>query len=178
MIDAANRAGGEDNITVVLFRLAESGPDEDTLSGLEGLELPEMPVEVVEGTPNGAATDITVVDRPIPTGKPSSGRGRAAKVMVITGGILLLFAGLAAASLYGLSRAHFVGATADGHVAVYQGVPWNLLGGAKLYREVYVSNLLTEQLSPEERQRLFDHQLTSESTAKARIAPYEQEANP
>jgi protein phosphatase len=53
LVDAANRGGGEDNITVVLFALAEAGAhtagdtqtfaapaaedDEDTLSGLEGV---------------------------------------------------------------------------------------------------------------------------------------------
>ena len=36
---AANESGGEDNITVVLFTLAEAGEDEDTLSGLEGYRI-------------------------------------------------------------------------------------------------------------------------------------------
>lgn len=93
--------------------------------------------------------------------------------------VLLLFAGLAAAALWGLSRAHFVGADQDGRVAVYQGVPWDLFGGGvKLYRERYVSQLRTFQLSPEERTKLFDHELVSQETARSRIAVYEQEATP
>jgi hypothetical protein len=93
--------------------------------------------------------------------------------------VLGLFGGLVAAALWGLSRAHFVGATDDGRVAVYQGVPWDLIGGAKLYRETYVSPvLLAVQLSPDERRELFDHDLMSEEDARARIASYEEEANP
>jgi hypothetical protein len=91
--------------------------------------------------------------------------------------VLVLFAALAGVALWGLSRAHFVGAGDDGRVTVYQGVPWEVLG-VKLYREIYVSSLLALQLSPEERTELFDHELVSEAEALARIAPYEEEAKP
>jgi hypothetical protein len=63
-------------------------------------------------------------------------------------------------------------------VAVYQGVPWDLAGDVKLYRETYVSRLLAVQLSPAERTELFDHDLTGEEAALARIRPYEEEAAP
>ncbi len=93
--------------------------------------------------------------------------------------MLALFAGLAGLALWGLSRAHFVGADSTGHVVVYQGVPWNLRSaGLELYREIYVSRLLAVQLSPEERAALFDHSLVSENEARSRIAPYEEEAAP
>jgi serine/threonine protein phosphatase PrpC len=180
LVEAANDAGGEDNITVVLFALDESGPDEDTLSGLEGLRLPAMPAEApgLAGE-DGSARDTTVAGRPLRSSRRERDRrGRGGRALLVAGGIVLLFAGVAAAALFGLSRAHFVGATDDGHVAVYQGVPWNFIAGTKLYREVYVSNLLAEQLSPDERRRLFDHDLMSEAAAKARIAPYEQQAEP
>ena len=62
-----------------------------------------------------------------------------------------MLAGLAGAAVFGLSRAHFVGAQGNGHVAVYQGVPWNLPFGVHLYRDVYESPLLAVQLSQAER---------------------------
>jgi protein phosphatase len=164
LVDEANRGGGEDNVTVVLFSLVESGEDEDTLSGLEGLRLPE-PVAAPPPASDGAVAPA----------RPPHRRGRSARWLVVLLLVLLLFGGLAAAALWGLSRAHFVGATSDGRVAVYQGVPWDLVGGVKLYREVYVSNLLVEQLSLQERRSLFDHELSSEDAAKARIRPYEQQ---
>jgi hypothetical protein len=92
--------------------------------------------------------------------------------------VLVLFAAVAAVALWGLSRAHFVGVGEDGRVTVYQGVPWNLVGSVHLYREVYVSNLLAVQLTPEERQALLDHELVSEAEAKAQIAVYERQAFP
>jgi hypothetical protein len=100
------------------------------------------------------------------------------KALVIVIAVLLSFAGLAALALFGLSRSHFVGADEDGRVAVYQGVPWEIFGGVKLYREIYVSTLLALQLSPEERQELFDHSLLSEDEARSRVRAYEEEATP
>ena len=178
LVAAANESGGEDNITVVLFTLADAGEDEDTLSGLEGyrIEPPPPPPEPVEVDGGG-----DTVLRPLPVrtemALPPPQR-RAGRLALIVAGILALFAGIAALALWGLSRAHFVGATDQGRLAVYQGVPWDLFSGAKLYRETYVSRLLTSQLSPDERRDLFDHDLMSEDDARARLAPYEEEAAP
>ncbi len=83
-----------------------------------------------------------------------------------------------AAALWGLSRANFIGAGDDGHVAIYQGIPWDLGGGAHLYRARYVSPLQAVQLSPAERAHLFDHDLVSYATARADIRPYEAEGAP
>jgi protein phosphatase len=184
LIGEANAAGGEDNVTVVLFAVEEAGEDEDTLSGIEGFSIPlPEPVPDVdpEAQPSGG---VTVVDRVLPA-RPATTtaevlpppRRQTSRVIVIVLLVIALFVGLAALALWGLSRAHFVGATVDGRVAVYQGVPWDLAGGVKLYRETYVSRLQTVQLSPEERKELFDHDLTGEETAIARIRPYEAEAD-
>jgi PPM family protein phosphatase len=93
LVASANRSGGEDNITVVFFEIAEEAQapeetakmpaldgdddDEDTLSGLEGLTLPEE-------------------TGPVPgTGQDRSSRWRAVAVVLA---ILLIL--LAAAALY------------------------------------------------------------------------------
>jgi hypothetical protein len=81
-------------------------------------------------------------------------------------------------ALFGLSRAYFVGADADGNVTVYQGVPFDFSDGVGLYRERYVSRLQAAQLSPEERAELFDHQLVSYDRARERVTAYEDEAVP
>ena len=44
-----------------------------------------------------------------------------------------------------------------------------------LYRTVYVSPLLAAQLSQAERQRLFDHSLRSEDSARAEVRRYEEQ---
>jgi protein phosphatase len=187
LVGSANREGGEDNITVVLFSLAEGeaqeASDEDTLSGIRAVEAPEpqrlapaaIPPQAPPPLPPTAATN----GQPLAASAPARRPRRVPRALLITLLVLLLFAGLAAAALWGLSRAHFVGADQEGHVVVYQGVPWDLFGGGvKLYRETYVSQLQAFQLSPEERAELFDHELVSQETAQSLIAGYEQEATP
>src|SRR4029079_196602 len=77
--------------------------------------------------------------------------------------------------VWGLWRWHFGGAESDGHVVVYQGLPWNVVGSVKLYRPVYVSPLLAAQLSQAERQELFDHSLRSDASARAVVRRYEEQ---
>jgi protein phosphatase len=188
LIGEANAAGGEDNVTVVLFAVAEAGEDEDTLSGLEGFRIPPpepVPDPDPEAGPSGGVTVVqralssqAVAEEPPRTDVLPPPPRRTRRWLLVILLVLALFVGLAALALWGLSRAHFVGATADGRVAVYQGVPWDLAGDVKLYRETYVSRLLAVQLSPAERKELFDHDLTGEEAAIARIRPYEEEAFP
>ncbi len=174
LVAEANRNGGEDNVTVVLFSVAATLPDEDTMSGLEGLRIPFVPSDQTGDGGAPAAPPRPPAAHTTPTARR---RGRSARWLAVLVVLVAVFAGLTAAALFGLSRAHFVGATENGRVAVYQGVPWDL-AGVRLYREVYVSNLLVEQLSPEERQALFDHDLTAEETAREEIHPYEEEVEP
>jgi protein phosphatase len=171
LVQLANRKGGEDNITVVLFSIEEGEPgDEDTLSGLSvptaASDVPSPP----RAEPAGKRRHTTAM----PATPPRSGIGRALLLVVL---VLVLFAGVAAVALWGLSRAHFIGVDTEGRFAVYQGVPWEVLG-VELYRETYVSPLLALQLSPEERRQLLDHELVSDAEARARLAPYEDEASP
>jgi hypothetical protein len=179
LVATANREGGEDNITVVLFALEGGDPseptDDDTLSGLE---VPA--ITLTDAAPLPAATTNGQPEQSAPRAAVSAPRPRSARrAAIVIALVLVLFAGLAALALWGLSRAHFVGADEQGRVVVYQGVPWNLFGDSvKLYRETYVSRLLATQLTPAEREQLFDHSLIGEGAARAEIARYEQEATP
>jgi len=178
LVKAANRGGGEDNITVLLFEIGEAAErtdesaapdeedDEDTLSGLEG-------VPVVTARPDEWATDGDVPDAAIghPAGKK---RSRARIYWIAALVILLAIIGL---GLFGLSQSHFVGAQKDGHVAVYQGLPYDI-AGIHLYRTVFVSRLLAGQLTQPERQHLFDHDLRSFESARDAIHRYEEEIPP
>ena len=170
LVTTANRSGGEDNITVVLFAFEEGDPsDEDTFSGLE------VPAAILEAPAPEPLQHPGVA--PV-AGKPPAEPHRVSRALLVVVLVLLLFAGLAGLALWGLSRTHFVGADSEGRVVVYQGVPWDLVGGVDLYREIYVSRLLAAQLSPEERRKLFDHSLVSEAEARSQVAVYEREAEP
>ena len=85
---------------------------------------------------------------------------------------------LAALVVWSLSRSYFVGAQKDGHVAVYQGFPWNIVGSVRLYRVRYESPVLAGQLSRAERRRLFDHNLQSYEPAVQAVKRYEAEVVP
>ena len=146
LVRAANKGGGEDNITVVFFEIADAADTHERT-----LALP--PVEAEE------EDTLDELDRvaPIATedGRPAahpSGRRRGPVLAALA---LVVLVGACGFVVWGLWRSHFVGAEQDGHVAVYQGVPWNIVGNVRLYRVVYVSPLLAAQLSGAERRQLF-----------------------
>jgi PPM family protein phosphatase len=198
LVKAANRAGGEDNVTAVLFELAVgpteaadetavlrrdgggADPDlEDTLTGLERTATAEAPAAILEreevgwpGEDDEREADARAETAPA---RPAPRRRRTwPRRMVLTAAALAFVALVAAVAFWALSRANFVGADEDGNLAVYQGLPYDLGGGVNLYRVRYVSRLQAVQLTPAEREELLGHDLVSYDEARARLAHYEQ----
>jgi serine/threonine protein phosphatase PrpC len=198
LVKAANRAGGEDNITVVLFKVegapaeledtAIAGPNgrgeeadlEDTLSGLEAPTLrAAAPAAVLDREAEEERTEEwgPPADQAEPEPKRRAERHWGRKVLWALLAVTFVLA-LIAAAFWALSRANFIGADEDGNVVVYQGVPYGLGGGVDLFRARYVSRLKAVQLTEAERKGLFDHSLVSYDDARDRIAPYEAEGVP
>jgi PPM family protein phosphatase len=161
LVEAANRGGGEDNITVVLFEIVESGAEQA-----------EAPTRDSDDITLTELDQIPTLERVPPPVSPRRSRRPRTIAVASVAVVLALAAGL---GLWGLSRAHFVGAERSGHIAVYQGVPWDLFGGIRLYRLQYRSPVLAAQLSQAERQRLFDHHLESSGKALREVRSYEQD---
>ncbi len=186
LVRAANTGGGEDNVTVVLFRLdPDEAIDEPLVAPGPGAAVAESePESDLEDTltglpPVAPATTVEEVAAPQPAPeRPRRRRPRWRKRILWAALGLGFVALLLGAALYGLSRAYFVGADENGSVTVYQGVPFDLSDGVGLYRERYVSRLQSAQLAPDERSGLFDHELLSYDQARARVAEYEAEAVP
>jgi serine/threonine protein phosphatase PrpC len=195
LVKAANRSGGEDNITVVLFSVEGEEALEETLARGDGCGSDEVLEDTLSGLPvppelaaAGTAVVAPPTDEPAgwpeepvepavaaPPKPPPPRRRRWPRrlfwaVVALTGVALL-----AAGALWGLSRANFVGADDEGNITVYQGVPFDFSDGVGLYRERYVSPLRASQLSPEERAELFDHELLSYDEARARVAELEEQ---
>ena len=172
LVRAANKSGGEDNITVVFFEIQA---DEDAAERTVTLPPPEQEAGAE------ADEDATLDELDAVPAVQTARRGRERKEhpvrrrVVFVSLLLLLVLIAGGLGVWGLWRSHFVGAEPDGHVAVYQGVPWNIAGNVHLYRTVYESPLLTAQLSRSERKKLFDHSLRSKSSALDEVRRYEEQ---
>jgi serine/threonine protein phosphatase PrpC len=217
LVDAANAAGGEDNITAVAARLeAEEPPTGAAAAAVvaddrETGEI-DVPSERASAEPAGESTAVAVAvpppdgegdreaveslsSRPVPVPLPRSGETLISVPAVVTGfgsgapvrrrgraRRLGVFASVAAlmlcvlwAALIGLRWSHFVGVDpATGKVAVYQGIPYDLGEGVKLFTLVHVSRIPAATLPAARRKRLFDHSLRSSESARAVVAKLEQ----
>lgn len=83
-------------------------------------------------------------------------------------GVLVLFVvlGLLVSAAYlALQSVYFIGTDQRGLVTVYNGLPYELPGGIKLYTSAYVSGVSASMLAPAHRQALLDHSLRSEGNA-------------
>jgi PPM family protein phosphatase len=106
LVDSANQAGGEDNITVVL-------------------------IDVVDGDSAPAATRPPVMRSSTPTqdsDDTGSGRGWGRRLAWGIAVIILVAGGLLAARWFVLNHAWFVGTNAAGVITIYKGIPDEFAG--------------------------------------------------
>jgi len=184
LIDEANRAGGRDNITVILFRLEEVG------SALGSDQPTVVAVPVPSAGPAANATGVAVAPPPPAVARPNTARlaplarthgrpagggaltppgrrgrrySRTAAALLATVIVLFLFGGggwLATRQLY------FIGTDSQGFVTIYRGLPYDLVGGVRLYEVFYESGVPASTLAATERARLLNHDLRSQSDAQ------------
>ena len=152
LVRAALAAGGEDNVTAIVFRVGEvreqAAAPSDQRAGA-GKVLPDA----IDDEDTGAL-------------------GLRAVAIALGAGVLAV--ALAVGTLVGLRESHFIGAdTSTGRVAIFQGVPFDLPFGVHLYHVVYESTVSYASLTARQRQTLFDHTLRSDSSALATLHPYE-----
>jgi len=128
LVRAANRAGGIDNITAVILDFAEDGSGGGRTKREAIPHQPTKPHAVPTTTPV-ERTDITVVDRPIPSPPPKD-RSRARLVRRLGVGtgvtVAVVVLGIVALRFY-LDTQWFVGVS-SGRVAVFRGVPAEVAG--------------------------------------------------
>jgi protein phosphatase len=147
LVRAANAAGGADNITALLFRVGDGPP----------VTAAEVPPETT------LLPDMEFADEP----QPKRRRGFRRLLFVLSA--LVVSGALVLGGLAALREAHFVGAGDDGNLAIYQGVPYDVVGDLRLYRRIRTSAIPVATLTPAERATLFDHKIVSLDDAQARI---------
>jgi serine/threonine protein phosphatase PrpC len=156
LIDEANRAGGRDNITVVLFQVED----------------PESPIP---------ATDQPTLIAPARTARERDGAVTgAARKERRTGAILARLAiGLAVLAVvvgglfYASRQIWFLGTDSAGRVALYQGLPYELPMGISLYDEKYSTAVQTSELTPQRQNSVTGHSLRSKDDATSLIEDIE-----
>ena len=192
LVEAANEAGGRDNITAVSFRFedvakpAEDADPEDrpTLVGSaaerEGLTTDEVrrgaaaqretvlrqePVRPAARSRSAAAQEDT----------PSRRRGfrRAGKVLLA----LLLIAGLGLGAWFANRQVWFLGTDDGGRVALYRGLPYELPLGIDLYERRYASPIQTDSLPRRRQDAVTDHDLRSRDDAVSLVEDIERMAS-
>jgi len=203
LVEAANGAGGKDNITVVLFRVASDGEgedDSDTLAGQDTdgeVSAAAVREAVAEDDAEEAGTmalgaEEAERERAAAAAPPARRRPgvrvlpperRAARLRrrpAIAGAVVLLALAAAAVGLYvGSRQFYFLGTNARGVVTLYRGLPYDLPFGVHLYTEEYASSVPALSIADRrERTHLLNHQLRSKNDASSRLRELERSETP
>ncbi len=174
LIDAANDAGGRDNITVVLFRLEEVGSvsvdEQQTVAGVAAPTAAEVraAVEAAELQGPPPPRQMAPPAKPprrlhphVPRRSPDRPKRRKRRFIAPLVIVLIILAPIVGGGILADQAVYFLGTTPDGSVAVFQGVPYKLPFGVNLYSTEYVSGLTPAQLPDSRRHDLLSHQLRS-----------------
>ncbi len=167
LVEAANEAGGRDNITVVAFRLEEGeavGADDGaTLVG---------PTAADEGL---TADAVRAGSRERGAARPRRTRLRtAAKVLAV----LIILAGIGVAAVWGARQVYFLGIDEGGRIAIYRGLPYDLPLDVSLYTEQYSVGVQAESIPADRRGSITDHELRSRDDAVSLLDDLEASAVP
>jgi PPM family protein phosphatase len=177
LIDAANAAGGRDNITVILFRVEEVGggatADQATMVGEAAPKASEvheaLAAEERATTATATATRPEVEDKPRAPKRPlpptSAPRKRRRRLPFAIVAVVAVVAVLGVAAWLATRAVFFVGTDSSGVVTIYRGLPYELPLGLKLYEQYYASGVPATELPARRRRSLLDNELRSRSDA-------------
>ncbi|MFL5854606.1 MAG: Stp1/IreP family PP2C-type Ser/Thr phosphatase [Solirubrobacteraceae bacterium] len=177
LIDAANAAGGRDNITVILFRVEEAGggatADQATMVGEAAPKASEVHEALASEEPATTATATatrTEVEqkqrapkRPLPPASAPHKRRRRLPFAIVA--VVAVVAVLGVAAWLATRAVFFVGTDSSGVVTIYRGLPYELPLGLKLYEQYYASGVPATELPARRRRSLLDNELRSRSDA-------------
>ena len=149
LIDLANEAGGDDNITVVVIDFESAGASRRIVPAAEPNEdegsAPREDGRLQESAPPSTPAPMRERDE-----EPESERPRqrwVGKLVVALLVLALLAGGSYAAARYTLSNSWYVGLASSGEIAIYSGIPDDI-AGLEL-REVEATSSITLEDLPE-----------------------------
>ena len=144
LVDAANEAGGEDNITVIVIDVKGGGSNGAVAAATATPEREDTPLT------REPASKAPVPPPPTPEASESDGdgapRSRVGRKVVIGVVIALVVCGVAyGAARYALDNSWFVGANDEGNVTIYKGIP-DEIAGLDLSDEQEVTDVQVDDL--------------------------------
>jgi serine/threonine protein phosphatase PrpC len=175
LIDGANAAGGRDNITVVLFRLAEV-PGAPGAAGPEvGEQATSAGAAAVSATPPAPPPPAPVAQRLPRMAAERTPRRRRRRPRVPVGLVVgsLIVVAILLGGYYASQTVYFVGAGRDGFVTVFRGVPYDLPAGLRLYTRNYESGVSVASLPAAQRRLVTNHKLRSHDDAASLVRQME-----
>jgi len=178
LVDAANAAGGRDNITVVLFLVEEvggpagppgTGPSTEVLEATNvgapgGLAAEDVRRAVAEREAQVAEAEALRRQPRVPAAPAGDGRrprSRLRKTLTILAVFLVILFPVGVGAYFASQTVYFVGTDGNGFVTLYRGLPYELPGGLKLYTENFVTGVNADQLPAGRRSQLLDQKLRS-----------------
>jgi len=198
LVDAANEAGGRDNITVLLFRVASDdvgqtgtfapvgssvgqttethpgpdadGPAEQATAVMPAVTPADLDREARRGEPDGSRPLIEASGprQPRP-GQKKRRRGLRAGPFIV----LFLVACVLIGGYFASQTVYFIG-TNRGLVTVYRGLPYDLPFGLRLYSSNYPSSVPVSEVDPRMREKLLDHRSRSLEDANSLVSALER----
>lgn len=148
LIDEANRAGGRDNITVILFQVED----------------PRHPLKSGRTLGRGGVTRARGTRH-----RPRRRLGIAARIAAVVAICAVLVTGL----YVGSRQVWFLGTDQAGRVALYRGLPYELPFGIDLYTLRYSAPIQTDSLDRQRQRAVTGHSLRSRSDATSLIEDIE-----
>ncbi len=176
LIDAANQAGGRDNITVVLFR-AESATEQANDTNLEQPTVISAGAAVtvhdpaVEAAPRPVRRARLQGRRPhMPAGfvRPAEQErhfgvlGKTVAALTAVLAVLFIFGG---AGYLATRQLYFLGTDRQGTVVIYRGLPYVLPLGIPAYETFYVSGVPASTIPLDRRAALLNHTMRNQGSA-------------
>jgi protein phosphatase len=152
LVDAANAAGGEDNITVVVVAVTGEAP----------ARTPIVPVTTAE--------PVALDDLPTEESRPPKRRARkVGKVLLWVLPVVLVLAIAVAAVGWYARRSYYVGAH-QGNVTIYKGVPGGLAGWDPTIEREYAALALADLRTADRSSVRAEHHFSSLADAQAFVA--------
>ncbi len=172
LINAANAAGGRDNITVVLFRVELASElaadlDQPTMIGAAASVRAEAPSTPVR-EPKRARLQGFKPHVPAGFVQPAKQErhfGALGKTVAATTAIAFVLFLIGAGGYIASRQLYFLGTNGQGTVVLYRGFPYVLPFGIPAYETYYVSGVPASSIPPVRRQTLLNHAMRDQTNA-------------